>query len=170
MIKVPPPSEYGLRIPIRKVLGCTSKEPVKVGYFFVKVRGYLLDYHDLYHLEVSFLDRIQVGKHMVSGIHGINSPVLHEFPITEEYNGIFDEVRVAMHECLTRPSIFSLFKAIFWFFWLITQGINPISVIVRHLRSMQSRQLEKAWLEDIIFVRAQEPSQRCITNTSSLSS
>lgn len=169
MIKVPPPSEYGLRIPIRKVLGCTSKEPVKVGYFFVKVRGYLLDYHDLYHLELSFLERIQIGKHMVSGIHGINSPVLHEFPITEEYNGIFDEVRVAMHECLTRPSIFSLFKAIFWLFWLITQGINPITVIVRHIKSMQRYQPEKARLEDIIFAHSQEPSPQRIKNTSFLS-
>lgn len=170
MIKIPPPSEYGLRIPIRKVLGCTSKEPVKVGYFFVKVRGYLLDYHDLYHLEVSFLERIQIGKDMVSGIHGINSPVLHEFPITEEYNGIFDEVRVAMHECLTRPSIFSLFKAIFWFFWLITQGINPITVIVRHIKSMQCYQPEKAWLDNIVFVHPETSSQNYMINTSFLSS
>ncbi len=170
MIKIPPPSEYGLRIPIRKLLGCTSKEPVKVGYFLVKVRGYLLDYHDLYHLEVSFLERIQIGKDMVSGIHGINSPVLHEFPITEEYNGIFDEVRVAMHECLTRPSIFSLFKAIFWFFWLIKQGINPITVIVRHIKSMQCYQLEKAWLDNIVFVHPETFSQNYIINTSFLSS
>jgi hypothetical protein len=170
MIKIPPPSEYGLRIPIRKVLGCTSKEPVKVGYFLVKVRGYLLDYHDLYHLEVSFLERIQIGKDMVSGIHGINSPVLHEFPITEEYNEIFDEVRVAMHECLTRPSIFSLFKAIFWFFWLITQGINPITVIVRHIKSMQCYQPEKAWLDHIVFVHPETSSQNYIINTSFLSS
>lgn len=152
MIKINPPSEYGLRIPIRKVLGCISKEPVKVGSFSVKIRGYLLDYHDLYHLEVSYLERIQIGKYMVSGIHGINSPILHELPITEEYDGIFDEVRIAFHEWLTRPSVFNTFKAVFWFFWLLVQGINPIAVIVRHFKSMQLYQPETAWLENIIFL------------------
>lgn len=154
MITLPPPSEVFLKIPIRKILGSISTEPVKVGYFFVKVRGYLLYYHDLYHLEVSCLERIQMGKHMVSGIHGINSPVFHDTLIVEEYDSLLDEARVALHEWLTRICIFNTIKAIFWMFWLITKGINPVSVLINHYLVVKRSKNINAWLEDITFIYA----------------
>lgn len=152
MIKLPPPSEVCLRLPIRKILGSRSVEPVKVGLFFVKIRGYLLSYHDLYHLEVSCLERILMGKHMVSGIHGINSLVLHKDVIVEEYDALLDEARVALHEWLTHTSIFNTIKAIFWILWLITKRINPIAVIIRHLKVMRRPEPFNTWLENITFV------------------
>ncbi|NJL10056.1 MAG: hypothetical protein HC908_07475, partial [Calothrix sp. SM1_7_51] len=82
-------------------------------------------------------------NYLVSGIHGINSPVLHDFPIIEEYDGILDEARVAIHEWLTRPSIFNTLKFIGWMFWLVTQKINPISVLISHIRVLNKNIIYK---------------------------
>lgn len=102
---------------------------------------------------------------MVSGIHGINSPILHDSPIIEEYDGILDEARVAIHEWLTRLSIFSSFKLIFWIFWLITQRINPIAVIIRHARSMKRHQPRIAQLANVTLVHTHDPIHNYITDT-----
>ncbi len=75
-----------------------------------------------------------MGKYQVSGIHGINSPIFHDSPIIEEYDGLLDEARVAFHEWLTRASFFNTIKLIGWIFWLITQRINPIQVLINHLQ------------------------------------
>ena len=91
---------------VKTALGCISKKTVIRKGKIVKVRDTPLCYHDLYHLQVATLDRIRIGKHQVSGINGINSPVLHEFPIVEEYDGILDEVRVAFHEFITKTSFY----------------------------------------------------------------
>lgn len=103
----------------------------------IKVRDCWLEYHDLYHLEVACLERIQIGKHKVSGIHGLNIPLFHDSPIVAEYGGLLDEVRVAFHEWLTRPSIFNTIKAISWMVWLVLRGINPIAVLIRHIKVMK---------------------------------
>ena len=133
------PTPHKLPIPwnIKISLGCISKKPVIREGKIVKVRDTPLCYHDLYHLEVANLDRIQIGKHQVSGINGINSSVLHESPIIEEYDGVFDEVRVAFHEFITKISFYNTVKAIFWISWLIFQGINPAVVIWRHYLSLK---------------------------------
>ncbi|MBW4644237.1 MAG: hypothetical protein KME23_14840 [Goleter apudmare HA4340-LM2] len=134
MLKLIPPSEISLELSLKKSLGCISKEPVNFGDAQIYINGDSLCYHDLYHLEVSCLKRIQMGKYQVSGIHGINSPIFHDSPIIEEYDGLLDEARVAFHEWLTRASFFNTIKLIGWIFWLITQRINPIQVLINHLQ------------------------------------
>jgi hypothetical protein len=156
MRKLVTPSEIYITYPFKKPLGCVSKNPVRIGNNFVKVRGYLLDYHDLYHMEVSCLERIQIGKFQVSGIHGINSPILHDAPIIEEYNGFLDEVRVAIHEWLTRTSVFTTFKLIAWMLWLIAQGMNPIGILIRHKRTLKGDNLFISLAENMTFVSSKE--------------
>jgi hypothetical protein len=133
-----PPSKVLKRIPIREALGCISKKIVKEGDKPVEVRGFLLCYHDLYHLEISCMERIQIGRYKVSGIHGINSPMFHDCPIVVEYNGLLDEARVAFHEWLTRRSTFNTIKVLCWMGWLTSQGINPIAVLNRHIRVIKT--------------------------------
>lgn len=123
-------------------LGCISFFPIIVGNETINIRGYCIEYHDLYHLEVSQLERIQMGKYWVSGIHGINSPVFHNAPIVQEYDGFLDEARIAFHEVLTRPTAFSKLKAFCWIFLLALHGINPFAVLMRHIRSMRDKQEE----------------------------
>ena len=118
----------------------------------IKVRGCWLEYHDLYHLEVACLERIQIGKYMVSGIHGLNIPMFHESPIVEEYGGLLDEVRVAFHEWLTRPSIFNTIKAISWMGWLVSRGINPIAVLIRHIKVLKGREYTLLLAQNMTFV------------------
>lgn len=137
------PSEISLDFSFKKLLGCISKDPVNFGDSQIYLYDDWLCYHDLYHLEVSCLERIQMGKYQVSGIHGINSPVFHDSPIVEEYDALLDEARVAFHEWLTRTSFFNTLKLIGWFFWLIAQGINPIQVLISHLKVLN---------RDIIFI------------------
>lgn len=140
MSRLTPPSKVGRNLPFRKILGCISAERIQIENYRIKVRGYWLEYHDLYHLEVSCLERIQIGKHKVSGIHGLNVPLFHDSPIVPEYGGLLDEVRVAFHEWLTRPSIFNTMKAISWMVWLVSQGINPIAVLIRHIKVLKGRE------------------------------
>jgi hypothetical protein len=137
-----PPSQILIDLSIKKSLGCVSKDRVKIGGRLINIRDDLLCYHDLYHLEVSCLPRIQMGNYQVSGIHGINSPIFHDTEIISEYHPLLDEARVAFHEWLTRTSIFNTLKLIGWSIWLITQGVNPIGVLIRHLKVLN-------W--DIIF-------------------
>lgn len=135
-------------IDLKKTLGCISLILLKVGNQPVRVRGKWIHYHDLYHLEVSLLDRILIGRDWVSGIHGINSRVFHEAPIIEEYDSFLDEARIALHEALTRPTAFSQLKALCWMTLLLLQGINPVAVLLRHLRSMRKKQQELwDWLD-----------------------
>ncbi|MBD1907192.1 hypothetical protein NDI37_08070 [Funiculus sociatus GB2-A5] len=131
-----------LIVRLKKKLGCISLIPIKVRKEPVKVRNVRIHYHDLYHLEVAQLERIQMGRYMVSGIHGIKAPVFHDFPILQEYDGFLDEARIAIHEWLTRPTAFSKIKAICWMTLLILHGINPFAVVMRHLKSMKKKQQE----------------------------
>ena len=132
------PNKWEIPWSIKTALGCISKKPIVDNGEVVIIRGNPLDYHDLYHLEVAKLDRIQIGEHQVSGIHGINSTILHESPIVEEYDGIFDEIRVAFHEFIVKTSIYNTVKAIAWIGWLILRGINPAAVIGRHYKSIKA--------------------------------
>lgn len=77
-----------------------------------------------------------MGKHWVSGIHSTNFHLFHENPILEEYSGLFDEARVAVHEWFTRPAYYNTVKIVFWSGWFLLQGINPIAVIWEHYRSL----------------------------------
>ena len=47
-----------------------------------------------------------------------------------------------MHEWLTRPTAFSQLKLLCWMTLLILQGINPLAVLIRHMRSMKKKQEE----------------------------
>lgn len=127
---------------LKNILGCISLIHIKVGGENIKVRNVDIQYHDLYHLEVAQLERIRMGKHLVSGIHGINTAVFHNCEIVEEYDSFFDEARIAIHEGLTRTTPFSILKALCWMIWLILQGINPFAVLMRHIRSMKNKQEE----------------------------
>ncbi|MBE9047176.1 hypothetical protein IQ255_22715 [Pleurocapsales cyanobacterium LEGE 10410] len=131
------PNKLPIPWKLKIALGCISKEPVMYQGRLVMVRNTPLCYHDLHHLEVAKLERIRIGKHLVSGIHGINAPELHEFPIVAEYDGILDEVRVAFHEFLVKTSVYNTFKAFLWINWLLFKGINPIAVMWRHHKSLQ---------------------------------
>lgn len=132
------PSEITIGAWFKELLGRRGQEFVKVGDYFVKVRGYYLTLHDLLHIEVSSLERIQIGKNQVSGIHGINLPIFHDLPIQQEYDGNLDEARVALHEFLNLISIFSILKAIGWMIWLMSKGTNPIAVLIRHIKVMKA--------------------------------
>jgi hypothetical protein len=122
---------------LKQKLGSISLVPIQISNKPVIVRGIRLHYHDLYHLEVAQFERIQMGRHHVSGIHGINQSIFHRSPIVEEYDSFLDEARIAIHECLTRPSPFSQLKAFCWMILLLLQGINPVAVFVRHVRSLR---------------------------------
>lgn len=137
-------------IRLKEKLGCISCILIKINERYLKVRGVCIHYHDLYHLEVAQLERIRIGEYWISGIHGINSRVFHPTPLEQEYDSFFDEARVAIHEWLTRPTLFSLLKMFCWTLFLILQGINPLAVGIRHLNSMQKKQ--KELIERLKFV------------------
>lgn len=125
---------------IKKILGYTALDPVVTNNgFTVTIRGYPLCNHDLYHIKVSKLKRIQIGKHMVSGIHEINAPIFHNLPINKEYESFLDEARVTFHEWLTKTSLSNTVKAFVWAIWLILKGINSFAVIYRHYRTLNEQ-------------------------------
>ena len=124
--------------PIKKALHYVARDPAMFNNSPIIVRGYHICNHDLYHLEVSRLEKIQIGKCMVNGIDGINCPVFHDSPIIEAYDSSLDEARVAFHEWLTRTSLINTVKAFLWINWLIFKGINPLAVIYRHYKTIQT--------------------------------
>ena len=164
MIEITPPSKLARNIPIRKILGCVSSEPVKLGNYIIKVRDCPLEYHDLYHLEVACLERILIGEHKVSGIHGLNLPMFHDSPIVVEYGGLLDEVRVAFHEWLTQPSIFNTIKAISWMVWLVSQGINPIAVLIRHIKVLKAREHFLLLAQNMTFIHLKDSGINLVAN------
>ncbi|MEM7713118.1 MAG: hypothetical protein AAF349_05980 [Cyanobacteria bacterium P01_A01_bin.68] len=129
-------------INLKKTLGCISLIPIKIGNEHIKVKGVCIHYHDLYHFEVAQLERIRMGKHMVSGIHGLKVSLFHSSLKPEEYDGFLDEARIAIHEGLTRPTAFSIIKALCWMTLLALQGINSFAVVIRHIKSMKNKQKE----------------------------
>ena len=142
MVTVLPPHKLKITPWFRKVFRCNSTERVIIDNSYLKNKNTYLTLHDLYHLEIANLKRIQIGKYWVSGVHGIDIKLFHEFPITAEYDGLLDEIRVAYHECLTRPSLFRTLKLISWMIWLITQGTNSFAVLIRHQKSLKSFERE----------------------------
>ena len=118
---------------IKRLIGGDSGRPLTIGGYPIIVRNFWVSRHNLDHLEVSRLDRLQIGEAQVSGIHGFYSSMYHDDPIEPEYDGMLDEIRVFIHEGVTRPSPSSVLKLLYWSIWLSIKGINPISVIVRHL-------------------------------------
>ncbi|MBF2067345.1 MAG: hypothetical protein IGS39_23445 [Calothrix sp. C42_A2020_038] len=147
----PPPFNFVLKW-LGKRLGSNTAELVKIDDNYIKIRGYLITYHDLHHLEASYLDRVLIGRHMVSGIHGIDSDMFHDSPIVEEYDGLLDEVRVVFHEWVSRPSLFTTIKGLFWMFWLTLFGINSIAVLFRHMKVMKNRENLYKLAERMTFV------------------
>lgn len=121
---------------LRRRMGRNCADPVKIAGYPLKLRGEFVSYHNLYHFEISQLERILIGKAMVSGIHGFYSHMFHDSPIEGEYEGVLDEARLAVHEWMTRPSFYNTLKLINWIFWFISRGINPFAVIFRHARSL----------------------------------
>lgn len=129
-------------IKFKKTLGCISLIPIKIGNEHIKVKGVCIQYHDLYHFEVAQLERIRMGKHMVSGIDGLEVSLFHNSLKPQEYDGFLDEARIAIHEGLTRPTAFSIIKALCWMILLMLQGINSFAVVIRHIKSMKNKQKE----------------------------
>ncbi len=122
----------------KKRLGSISTTPVVIAGHPLVVRGHWIHYHNLYHLEISHLDRILMGKDLVSGLGGFYSPMYHDEEVPSEYDGVLDEARVAVHEAITRPSIYSTIKLFRWSLWFLRQWMNPIAIIYRHWRSLQA--------------------------------
>ena len=125
---------------IKKVMGCLSYDTVIKDGKPLEIKGYVYNYHNLFHYEISHLARIPIGKDQVSGIHGFYSPMFHDKSIEIEYDGILDEARVAIHEWLTRTSVFTTLKALNWMVWLASIGVNPIKVVVLHGKSLKNYQ------------------------------
>ena len=137
---------------LRKLLGRNCDRPVIIAGYPLKLRGEFVSYHNLYHFEMSRLERILIGKDMVSGIHGFDSHMFHDAPIEREYDGVLDEARLAVHEWMTRPSFYNTFKLINWSIWLMSQEINPLAVIFRHARSLwRFRQTSNQTLAEAYF-------------------
>jgi hypothetical protein len=135
-------TNHPLIISLKKRFGCISLIPIKVQNEHIRIRNVCIHYHDLCHLEVAQLKRIQMGRYMVSGIHGLNAKVFHDMQNNQEYDGFLDEARIAIHEWLTRTTIFSSIKLICWMILLILYGINPIAVIIRHIQSIKDKRQE----------------------------
>jgi hypothetical protein len=131
-------------VKLKKKYGCISLIPITIRNEHIKIEDVCIHYHDLCHLEVAQLERIQMGKYMVSGIHGLKVRIFHNLPNIQEYDGFLDEARIAIHEWLTRPTIFSCIKVICWMSLLILYGINPVSVTIRHIRSLEKQQ-QQMW-------------------------
>jgi hypothetical protein len=131
-------------VKLKKQYGCISLIPITIRNEHIRIRNVCIHYHDLCHFEVAQLERIQMGKYMVSGIHGLKAKVFHDLPNIQEYDGFLDEARIAIHEWLTRPTIFSCIKVLCWMGLLILYGINPLSVTIRHIRSIEKQQ-QQIW-------------------------
>lgn len=127
----------------KKKLGCISTTPVVVAGRPVIIKGEWVHHHNLYHLEISYLDRILMGTDWVSGIHGFYSSMYHDVEIQSEYNGFLDEARVAVHESLIHPSIYTSIKLLRWSLWFIQHRMNPIAIVYRHWTSLQSYDVER---------------------------
>jgi hypothetical protein len=130
-----------LRPSLKRLIGCDTGDPLVIGGYPLIVRNFWISRHNLDHIEVSQLDRILMGRDYVSGIHGFYSSMYHDSAIEPEYNGMLDEVRVFIHEAVTRPSVASLTKLLYWIIWMMGQGINPFAVIIRHITTL--RQFKK---------------------------
>lgn len=135
-----PPKRYKKIAKFKRWIGCLSWDTVIIEDKPLKIRGYEYNYHNLFHYEISLLERIQMGDDLVSGIHGFYSPMFHEQVIEPEYEGILDEARLTLHEWMTRTSLFSTLKAFNWMISLALMEINPITVIIRHGKSIKNYQ------------------------------
>ena len=124
---------------VKRLIGGDSGDPLTIGGYPIVVRNFWLSRHNLDHIEVSRLDRIQMGRDQVSGIHGFYSSMYHDDPIEPEYDGMLDEVRVFVHEGVTRPSLSSITKLLYWWVWMALRGINPILVSLRHISTLRRK-------------------------------
>ena len=131
----------------KKKLGCVSTTPVVVAGRPVIIKGEWVHHHNLYHLEISYLDRILMGRDWVSGIHGFYSSMYHDVEIQAEYNGFLDEARVAVHESLIHPSIYTFIKLLRWSLWFIRHGMNPIAIVYRHWKSLQRYDVDQIMIQ-----------------------
>ena len=125
---------------VKRWIGADSGDPLTIGGYPIIVRSFWISRHNLDHIEISRLDRIQIGTAQVSGIHGFYSSMYHDDPIEPEYDGILDEVRVFVHEGVTRPSLSSVTKLLYWWIWMAVKGINPLAVTVRHCSTIRQFQ------------------------------
>ncbi len=139
--------------PVKRLVGTDSGDPLTIGGYPIIVRDFWISRHNLDHIEVSRLDRIKIGRDQVSGIHGFYSSMYHDDPIEPEYDGILDEVRVFVHEGLTRPSLSSLAKLLYWWVWMASRRINPISVTLRHFSTIRRfrRKLHRAQERELMI-------------------
>ncbi len=126
---------------LRRCLGYWSTLPVYVDGKKLTLNGHVFEHHDLLHYEVSLLPRIFIGSVWVSGIHGICLPFFPVQPRASEYDGLLDELRVALHEWLTMPSVYNTFKLCNWFIWMMQNSINPCAALWRHYRSLREFRL-----------------------------
>ena len=122
---------------VKRLIGGDSGDPLTIGGYPIIVRNFWISRHNLDHIEISRLDRIQMGTAQVSGIHGFYSSMYHDDPIEPEYDGMLDEVRVFIHEGVTRPSLSSIAKLLYWWGWMALRGINPILVTLRHCSTVR---------------------------------
>ena len=103
---------------------------------YVLLNGQWLSNHDQTHITVSKLNPISIGNSLVTGIHGISIPEFGREGQPALYSAYLDECRVAIHQMLTNRTPISFVRGAYWGSWLLRKGINPLSVILAHRRSM----------------------------------
>jgi hypothetical protein len=99
--------------------------------------------HDRLHVYIAQLPPIEIGDNWVDGVSGLNIDFFNHPPdFVPQYDGIYDELRVAIHELMVIPSCFSILRYAEWFRIMIVSGINPIWVTYQHYLSY------KNWLNE----------------------
>jgi hypothetical protein len=118
---------------LKRLIGDTNESK------YTQVGSMWLSHHDCCHLEVSSLPALPMGRVMVTGIAGVCIPEFGNAHHTPEYDGQYDECRVAIHQALVYPSPCGYLRLFKWYLWMMSRGINPISTVMVHKGMLCSR-------------------------------
>lgn len=95
-----------------------------------------LSNHDQAHIECSKLSSIQMGDTWVNGINGVSIPEFGREGLMPHYSAYFDECRVAIHQWCKKKTPCSTARLVYYCYWMITNGVNPVTTILAHIKSM----------------------------------
>lgn len=102
-----------------------------------KIDGLAL--HDRLHLLIAQMAPIEIGGHWVDGISGLNIDFFNHPPnFIPQYDGVLDELRVAIHELIVIPSWISVVRYLEWCRIMLVSGINPVWVTYQHYWSYKN--------------------------------
>jgi hypothetical protein len=106
--------------------------------------------HDRLHLLVARMDPIEIGGYWVDGISGLNIDYFNHPPnFVPQYDGILDELRVAIHELIVIPSWISIFRYLEWVRYMLVSGINPVRTTYQHYRAYKKWLNEDNWSHNL---------------------